>query len=76
MHSAGCGCIAGLTTAKGMLWMISNMDTSVCLQRQQQLALNYVKTSDVRYCFLCILHIAIIAGKIITITIIITIINM
>jgi len=33
-------------------------------------------TSDVQYGFLCILHIAIIAGKIITITIIITIINM
>ena len=35
-----------------------------------------IMDSDVRYGFLCILHIAIITGKIITITIIITIINM
>jgi len=34
-----------------------------------------VYTSDVRYGFLCILHIVIIVGKIITITMIITIIN-
>jgi len=35
-----------------------------------------ILTSDVQYGFLCILHIAIIAGKIIMIMIIIMIINM